>query len=156
MPQAGAAAQFPKFPRGEYQPASRLPSARSMPWCANSRATLFRRPALSSTTITIVRCAIISVPSPLGVDGPKGVGQPLIWINGTQTTIDPQRVGRESRSRAIGRRVSLPSRRSRDRKPAKELFWQLPIEWVRQRLRGGVLPCTFTHTGTKAALGIST
>src|SRR5438445_1716565 len=76
--------------------------------------------------------------------------------HGQNDANDPQRVGRESRSRAIGRRVSWPSRRSRDRKPAKELFWQLPIEWVRQRLRGGVLPCTFTHTGTKAAPGIST
>src|SRR5258705_8986986 len=36
----------------------------SMPWCANSRATLFRRPTLSSTTITTVGCAIISVSSP--------------------------------------------------------------------------------------------
>src|SRR5438445_13793706 len=45
-----------------------------------------------------------------------------------QFRADPQRVGGESRSRAIGRRVSWPCRRSRDRKPAKELFWQLPIE----------------------------
>ena len=54
----------------------------SMPWCANSRATLFRRPALSSTTITTVGCAIISVSSPEAYMAPQGVGQPLIWING--------------------------------------------------------------------------
>src|SRR5207247_6399356 len=46
----------------------------SMPWCANSRATLFRRPALSSTTITTVG---ISVSSPEAHIGPLGVGQPL-------------------------------------------------------------------------------
>jgi hypothetical protein len=32
-----------------------------IPWCANSRATLFRRPASSSTTITTVDCGMISV-----------------------------------------------------------------------------------------------
>jgi hypothetical protein len=36
----------------------------SMPWCANSRATLFSRLALSSTTITTVGSAMISVSSP--------------------------------------------------------------------------------------------
>src|SRR5215204_7421760 len=49
----------------------------SMPWCANSRATLFRRPALSSTTITTVGCAIISVSSPEAHIGPLGVDQPI-------------------------------------------------------------------------------
>src|SRR5215211_505790 len=43
----------------------------SMPWCANSRATLFRRPALSSTTITTVRRHHIRV-HPRGVHGPRG------------------------------------------------------------------------------------
>src|SRR5882672_5986091 len=36
----------------------------SIPLCANSRATLFRKPALSSTTITTVCCAAMSVFSP--------------------------------------------------------------------------------------------
>src|SRR3977135_28057 len=49
----------------------------SMPWCANSRATPFRRPALSSTAITSVDCAIISVSSPEAYMAPQGVGQIL-------------------------------------------------------------------------------
>ena len=44
----------------------------SMPWCANSRASRFRRPALSSTTITSVGCAIISVSSPEAYMAPRG------------------------------------------------------------------------------------
>src|SRR6478735_4032778 len=52
----------------------------SMPWCANSRTTLFRRPALSSTTITTFGCAIISVSSPLGVYAPQG-DQPTVDLD---------------------------------------------------------------------------
>ena len=56
----------------------------SMPLCANSRATPFRKPALSSTAITTVGVAIC-VSSPIFVSSPRAVvpnggGRPLIWI----------------------------------------------------------------------------
>ncbi|UPK38012.1 hypothetical protein IVB18_12395 [Bradyrhizobium sp. 186] len=54
----------------------------SMPWHANSRATLFKRLASSSTTTTTVRCAILSAH-----EAPKG-GQPLICINGESAGAD--------------------------------------------------------------------
>jgi len=38
----------------------------------------------------------------------------------------------------------------------RNCFGNCRLKEVPQRLRGGLLPCTFTHTGTKAAPGIST
>jgi hypothetical protein len=103
MPQVGAAVRSPKFRRGGCRAAGMLPSARcsskasaeanvrlSMPLCANSRATPYRKPALSSTTITIGGCAAICHirVQPRSSNVPNGGGRPLILIKEFQSAVN--------------------------------------------------------------------